>query len=400
MRHRALALFVCTSAAFAPNSVHAIPPWARKYSMSCAGCHQPVVPRLNATGLTFKWAGYRMPNELGDKMEVKKIEEYLAARAIVRYNFEKTQRANADVNALDVPSASLFAAGPVGKYYGAFIEFERTSDSRVDLIAQLSAVWGKENGFGGVRVGMGHLIVGGAVAGFDRPTGILSPLALERPLTSSGIPFSFAGDLAGAEAYYVAGSRNRTSIQVVNGAPQITRGDSPRSARPTTDFVLSNQLIWDAAGSGLSMVAYFGAITGLDSSNANGSSRYVRLAASANKFIGPFEIVGGYAYSRDSNVPFGDASGVATSSPSGNAYWFTGQYTVPVSSLTVFGRFESLDPNRAIADDAIRRVVFGGVLPLNAPAYVRLALEYFRELPQLSGSARRNGLALEAQIAF
>ncbi|MGE5760566.1 MAG: hypothetical protein ACM37V_09455, partial [Gemmatimonadota bacterium] len=40
----------------------AIPAWARKYNVNCSHCHYPAPPRLNATGLRFRWAGYRMPD--------------------------------------------------------------------------------------------------------------------------------------------------------------------------------------------------------------------------------------------------------------------------------------------------------------------------------------------------
>ena len=400
MRILRLALFGTLATALAPSAAHAIPAWARKYNMNCTGCHSPVVPRLNATGLTFKWAGYRMPDEIGDQMEVKKIEEYLAVRGIVRYSYAKTQGQETDLNSVEVPGASIFAAGPVGTNYGAFLEFERSPDASVDLIAQISGVWGKENAFGGVRAGQGHLIVGGAVAGFDRPTGILNPLALERPTTESGIPFTFAGDLVGGEAFYVLGSRNRTSVQIVNGqVPGAGEGMSgPASTK--MDWVVTNQLIWDAAGAGITAVGYFGRINGLDSARMNQVSRYSRLAASANKFIGPFEVVGGYVYSKDSRLPVSTTSVFTTPNLTGTAYWLTGQYSVPKNNLTFFGRYESLDPNRDATDDAIRRIVFGSVLPVNVPEYVRLGVEYFREMPQLLGSPRRHGLAAEAQIAF
>ena len=400
MRLYRLTLLGTIGIALAPSAAHAIPAWARKYNMNCTSCHSPVVPRLNATGLTFKWAGYRMPNEIGDKMEVKKIEEYLAARGIVQYSYGKTQGQETDLNSIGVPGASIFAAGAVGTNYGAFLEFERTPDGAVDLIAQLGAVWGKEDGFGGIRAGQGHLIVGGAVAGFDRPTGILAPLAFERPTTSSGIPFTFGGDLAGAEAFYVVGSRNRTSVQIVNGKVPDAGAGMAAPASTKMDWVVTNQLIWDDAGAGLTAVGYFGRIAGLDAGVANLTSRYSRLAASANKFIGPFEVVGGYVYSSDSRLPVTTTSVSTKPDLTGSAYWVTGQYSVPKSNLTFFGRYEALDPNRDVTDDAIRRVVFGSVLPVNVPEYIRLGLEYFREMPQLGANPRRHGLALEAQIAF
>src|SRR6266540_7090048 len=47
-----------------------IPAWARKYNMNCSGCHYPAAPRLNATGIKFRWAGYRMPDAIGENVDV------------------------------------------------------------------------------------------------------------------------------------------------------------------------------------------------------------------------------------------------------------------------------------------------------------------------------------------
>ena len=75
-----------------------IPAWARKYNMNCSGCHYPTVPRLNATGIGFKWSGYRMPSEIGKNAEVKKIENYLSVRGVVQYVYTKTEKSEADSN--------------------------------------------------------------------------------------------------------------------------------------------------------------------------------------------------------------------------------------------------------------------------------------------------------------
>lgn len=385
--------------ALSPVQARAIPSWARKYNMDCSGCHYPTVPRLNATGLTFKWAGYRMPNEIGDQMEVKKIEEYLAVRGIIQYSYAKTQRERADENALTSPAVSLFAAGGVGKNYGAYFEFEREAEGTVDLVAQLNGVWGTEESFGGLRAATGHILVGGALAGFDRPPGILVPLPLAQP-TTSAIPFQFAGDQAGVEAFYVLGTRNRTSVQLLNG---IVAGGEGREGRTSTkkDFVVTNQFMWDAIGSGITAIGYFGSIAGLDSQSVDATSRYVRLAASANKFLGPFEAQGGYVYSKDSRLPTGGVTPLFdASTATGSGYWLSGLFSAPKTHWTMFGRFESLDPNRDFAADALRRVVVGTFVPVNKPEYLRFGVEYFHDTPQLSGAPARNGLTAQALVAF
>src|SRR6266508_3259891 len=90
------------AADYAARRAHAlIPAWARKYSMNCSGCHYPAVPRLNATGLKFRWAGYRTPEEIGEKANVGKVDNYLAAGLETEFAYEKTEGA---------PAANSFAA--------------------------------------------------------------------------------------------------------------------------------------------------------------------------------------------------------------------------------------------------------------------------------------------------
>lgn len=384
---------------FAPQSAGALPAWARKYNMNCSSCHFPTVPRLNATGFAFKWAGYRMPGEIGKNAEVKKIEEYLAARAVMQYVYTKTENEPADENGLVVPSASIFAGGAIGTNYGAYLEFERSPDGAIDLIGQISGVWGKENGFGGLRVGQGHLLVGGVVAGFDRPTGILSPLPLSEPLTR-GVPFKFTGDAAGVEAFYVFRGMYRTSLLYANGlaagGEEMEGGATPTSH----DWVFTNQLMLDDIGAAVAAVGYFGAVRGLDAAQDDLKSRYYRLGLSANKYLGPFEAQAGYTYANNSRLPIGETLGFTSPKLSGNGYWLYGGYTVKPTFWTVYSRWEVLDPDRKTSDDAMRRFVFGSVLPVNVPEYLRLGLEYFLDTPQGSGALKRQGARAEVLLAF
>jgi hypothetical protein len=378
----------------------AIPPWARKYNMNCSGCHYPTVPRLNATGLAFKWAGYRMPDEIGKAAEVKKIDEYLGARGIGQYQYTKTKSTPADTNTLLVPSASVFLGGALGKYYGAFLEFERMPDASIDLVGMFTGAWGKENAFGGVRAGQGHLLFGGAAAGFDRPTGILAPLPLEAQLTP-GIPFTFAGDVAGVEAFYVLNKMNRVAVQYVNGLAPGGEGMDVVTTPNTHNWVVSDQVFLDDIGLGLMGVAYFGRIDGLDSTQATLRSSYQRYGLTGNKFFGPFEAQAGYVYGNNSDLPIGTAKvAFPSSTVSSDGYWFYGGYTMKPSYWTVYGRYEVLDPIRSVADQQLRRFVIGSVLPINVPEYLRLGFEYFFDSPQSSSTPSRQGIAAQIHIAF
>lgn len=198
-----------------------IPAWARKYNMNCSGCHYPVPPRLNATGIRFKWAGYRMPEEIGEDQAVEKIQNYLAGHAVLQYEWNRTS-GQPSVSAFGFPEVGLFYAGPFGRHYSGFLEFERNPDGTTDALAALSGIWGKESQYGGFRVGQMHGIAEAGIAGFDRPVSAndIAPLGA---VTSTN-PFAFDVVL-GAEAYLVRGS-NRLSFQVTNGV-DVTEAAHP-----------------------------------------------------------------------------------------------------------------------------------------------------------------------------
>lgn len=402
----------------APRAAFAIPPWARKYNVNCSHCHYPAVPRLNATGIGFKWAGYRMPGEIGEKTDVQKIEEYLGSRTRIQYNYAKARGEPTSENGISVPAASVFAAGPFGKNFGAYLELEREAEGSVDLVAEATGTWGTETSFGGLRFGAGHLLYGGAVAGFDRPTGIAAPLPMAEP-TTAAVPFSFAGDQSAVEAFYVFGGRNRLSVRALNslraGAPLGPpeeggeagaaggEGEEGEAGVGTgRDFAVTNQLMWDEAGSGLTTVAYFGQVAGLDPLALDRSSRYIRLAATANKVLRNVELLGGYVYSRDRNLPIPIVDGLpgGVSRATGSAYWASGQYFLPKTPLALYTRYEFIDPDADIDADARRRWVVGGVMPMNVPEYLRLGLEYILDRPQADAGPRGQRLAAEVMVAF
>lgn len=368
-----------------------IPAWARRYNANCSMCHSPAVPRLNARGIQFKWAGYRLPEEIGEKAEVTRLQDYFAARTRLQYEYEKPQGSDATTNAFSVAGLSMFAGGAIGKGYGGLFELDRAADGEVEAVVSATAVWGTERRFGGLRAGQGHmLLLGGGVAGFDRAIGISRPIPFGSENTA--VPLNLGGDLAGAEAFYVVGA-NRTGVQVVNAV-----GKEGGASGVSQDLVLSNQFMWDAGGAGIGAAMYIGSAKGLSADAADQRSRYTRLALTANKYIGSFEVLGGYVSSRDRNLPVGDD--FARASVSGQAFWFSGQYTFRPTPVTLFTRWELRDPDRDTRTDADRRFVAGGVLPLNLPEYLRLAIEYRRDQPQGGGRLRRNGLAAEFQMTF
>ncbi len=377
-----------------PGDAHAIPAWARKYNMNCSGCHSPVVPRLNGKGFAFKWAGYRMPEEIGENQEVKQLSEYLAARFTFNYSWNKTQTQPTDVNAFALDNATLFAGGPIGKHLGAFLEFSHSADG-VELVNNLYGVWGNEKQFYGARVGQMHWLLEGSVAGFDRATGPSGLSPLEGPLTEGGVPFSFGEHQLGIETFYVQ-DKNRLSFEVLNGVNAAGMGNAAGSPKHK-DYVAIDQFIFDANGSGLTAAAYVGSIDALDPA-ALQTSHFTRFAFTANKISQGAEVMGGYVYGKDTDLPLGTL--FESSSVTGNGFWGYVGYTFPSSSLTTFGRYEYVNSNKDIAKSGNVRYVLGGVLPATLPEYLRMALEYTLDNPRADGGLKRHGLTLQAMLNF
>ncbi len=386
-----LVALVAGTIPLAPREVQAIPAFARKYNMNCSGCHSPAAPRLNAKGFAFRWAGFRMPEEIGENQEVRNVSQYLATRFRFRYVYAKTETQSASANGFRFVDATLFAAGAIGKNFGAFVEVEHEADE-TGVMAAMQGVWGTESRYWGVRGGQMHWLISGGVAGFDRPTGINRPTPVGNA-TTKAIPFRLSRDQLGVETFFVTG-RNRLSFEVLNGVN--SEGSGMEGASPSTkDFAVIEQFVYDGAGSGIGAVGYYGSIAGLDP-EIDGTAHFTRLALTANKIFKRVELLGGYVYSSDKDLP---ASVSSTSSMSGAGYWLYGGYTLP-NSLTMFGRYEFLDTNKDVANQGSKRFVLGSVLPVSLPEYLRLAAEYTLDVPRASSGLKKQGAALEVMLNF
>ena len=74
----------------------AMPNFARRYNMSCSGCHNGV-PRLNEFGFKFRAAGFRTPEEIGKAESSGNIGDYIAARTQARADWNQTEAPNGAV---------------------------------------------------------------------------------------------------------------------------------------------------------------------------------------------------------------------------------------------------------------------------------------------------------------
>lgn len=388
-----LTLSVLLSTTLLSGAVHneaaAIPPWARRYNVSCSHCHLGANPTLNATGIRFRWAGYRMPEDIGQQEDMKRVSDYIGARAQVRYTYDKVSGEEAaEVDGFSLNEANLYFSGALAKNFGEFIEFAAEEDEFGPEMVSIVTIWGNENSSYGFRFGQQWAYASAGVAGFDRKIGLATPLSFDAPLTGT-TDIVFGGLPVGAEAFYVRGS-NRFAVSVYNS--QI-EGVSAK------DIGLSNQLLLDELGSALEVAGYYGTQTGVDPVNPVLDSHAWRLGISASKLIGSADrnlyLIGTYLYGNDVDLP----TSFPSTSNTGYSYWFSAQYLFPNPTLTLFSRYEYLDPSTSTSSDARGRFVFGGVWPIDPLQYLKLTAEYVNDSPQ--GTApTENAFVLEAQLSL
>jgi hypothetical protein len=394
-----LLVAVAASGASTHGTTGAIPAWARRYNVNCSHCHANAIPRLNSTGIRFKWAGYRMPEDIGTQVTIAQVSNYLAVRASTGYVWEKTSGQPTSSSELTDPAVQLFYAGPFGKNFGGWFELAR-EDGEVGSNAMVTGVWGGEKSHGGFRIGQVPYYYEAGVAGFDRPIGIEAPTPAVNPTTATN-PFALEGDQKAVELFYVTGP-NRIGVQMLNAS--VFDGAALNASGSTKkDVGVTDQFLIDDKGSSVYAVGYYGTVTGLDTAQASVNSHFWRLGLSANKVFGDidasnFEALGGLVYGKDTGLPLGAI--YSSKDSKGYGYWFSGQYHLAEPALTFFARYEFTDPDTRTSKDGNHRFVFGAVLPVSLPEHLRLTAEYFMDKPQLSGAPKLNHFAAEVQLIF
>jgi len=371
-----------------PPEAQAIPAWARKYNADCSLCHYPAVPRLNKTGQQFRWAGYRMPDEFGKPQDVSDVGHFLSLRGRGRARYRDND-GSADVNRFEWHDATFFYAGAITESLSSFTELEWEGKDDIGLVAQVSALFGHQGHFSTLRFGQFHTLQGVGIGGFDRPTGISRPEALDsRSLTSSGIPFRIRENQKGLELAH-ARNNSRILVQALNGLGigenSGTEGEQDRQL----DFLVAYEQILDDLASGFTLYGYRGVWHNGTVSNKYSFSRY---GLSANKiFEGGAEVIGAY-FRSDDNVP-----AVVGEDVSGNSFFVALEQFLERAETTLLARFDWIDPDDSRGSDTRQKQTLGIVHTFQR--HMRLALEVNRATDDATDETHHQVLA-EAMINF
>lgn len=379
-------LFVVAVALFAlfPSSASAIPAWSRQYDVACSTCHYPAPPRLNAYGHKFRRAQFRLPNEFNKDADWKNLKNYVAMRVRGRYEYDSNEGAGTITSGFKLNDATFFYAGPVSKNFSGFVELERPGDSpEVEAVVSIGGIRGKPDSFWTFRLGQFHTLTRVGFGGLDRPTGISTPNALSRALVS-GESFKLNQDQVGLEGTYV--HKNWRIIgQILNGSNSLTDPDPGKTIdqadeNRAKDVVLAYEMMWGETASGLTAFVYRGEQDDLTDATAPDVISLKRYGVTASHvFKKGFEVQGGYVKGTDDyDLTFGGVDSV-----DGNGYWLSlEQYFSKMKDLTIFGRYDSTDPNDDVDDNTRKQVTVGLVFPV-ADWHLRWALE-LRKITQES----------------
>jgi hypothetical protein len=356
---------------FVPAPAQAIPAWARKYNADCSLCHYPNVPRLNSLGHEFRRAGFRMADEFNKSQDISKVGDFLSVRGRVQYDYRDREGQTIE-SEFRWNDTTLFYAGALTKSFTSFAELEWENNDDISLVASVGGVWGQSDHYSTFRIGQFHTLSRVGFGGFDRPTGISTPLIRTSDLTTGGVPFTIGEDQRGLELTHVF-KKSRLIAQLLNGIDSTGDGNEGTDGDTDTakDYTVAFEHILDDLASGFTLYGYWGAW--YNGTPVTGKRHtFARYAVTGNKIIpnllgGNFEFMGGYVRSQD-RVPSSLGGNVQ-----GNAFFVELEQYFERMGFTLLGRYDFVDPDDNTANDRTEKWTVGYVRTLQD--YLRLVVE-------------------------
>ncbi len=382
---RALKIFLLGLAAVVASLVmfdgraEAMPMFARKYKMPCAGCHEPSPPRLNAVGYKFRRAGFRMPENIGEEETSDfNFSDYISGRIQAR---QTVSHVSDDSSGSNVSSTSdLFemreitlypVTGSFMKYFSSESELSLSPDQNVEIEnAWVRGVYGGKDLWYEARIGIFHPFEG--YGGSDRP------LSQSRPLFETAAANQnqdtlvrlWGVDHVGAEvgiqwedtslSFSVNG---RMNTEVEEGKV-VAVGITPSPKNERDILISANQIIGKHSGvSALYMhgavglpTAPGGFISGTDM--AMFDDTYDRLAVFASTGTGRFTGLAGGEIGWDDTRD--STTGQQTKFKSFGAF---GEVDASITSYAAgFARYDFFDPSTSKDNNQQHGVTLGGTL--------------------------------------
>jgi hypothetical protein len=420
---------LCSVLLFMATDSNAMPNFARKYDKNCAMCHTQV-PKLNRTGFEFRLAGYRMPDEIGQKEEKFNLGDFFAAR--IQMQDEDRSRTNANGstshnpvngNQLSFYEATLYPlTGSWGGNFGSLVELSMASGEGFEVEnAFVRGVWGDQtNGWFSGKVGIMHPNEGFGAS--DRPLGNNRPLIQKQP--SIGSPFYLwnIDEMAAEVGYYWPSTGTNLSARISNGViwkadPKtgVDHADGAQGGALTKDpnapgyghknwQIVLNQYV--NKDSGFTLYYYKGETPFPDPTNAVNTDftgdTFSRLAVYANWFVLPkqLNLLAGWLSGKDAladpsingyytPAPNDTASLVrGTNAGKSGGYFLEADYHVIENKLAIGARYDVFDPSKVVDHNTQKAwSIFANYQPLTN---VQLIADYKHQTTEAGTTAGNN----------
>lgn len=384
------------------SSIYSMPNFARKYSMDCSACHNPI-PRLNDFGFKFRAAGYRLPEEIGKDVTSDNLGDYFAGRIQTRWDLSRSESAGGIVtnsNQLTLHEITLYpASGAFGKYLSSLMEITFPPDEAVELEnAYVKATFGEENSFFTVKAGVFHPFEGYGAS--DRPLGISRPL-FQSSKASSSVFTPWGYDQAGVELGY---SINNTFIRASvfngilgSGSPAQGGGLKKSKGDPSynnKDIQLFVTQLLNKDGAGLSGYFYYGNVD-IDNSSTVYQDTYNRFAIYGSYPIENALVLAGYQKGQD------DAFNAALNRVDGtfNSGGFFGELNYKIQDPFWLGvRYAQFDPSESISDNNIKAIT--GVAYYSLDNGLFFVGEYNHQENDLGANATQKNDSFQLRIVY
>ncbi len=315
---------------FLPNVGYSMPNFARKYDKNCSMCHTQV-PKLNRTGFEFRLAGYRLPDEIGQKEEEFNLADFFAARIqmqdLNKSHDDVNPAKNSSSNQLTFYEATLYPlTGSWGGNFGSLVELSMAPGETFEIEnAYVRGVWGnaKDGWFSG-KVGVMHPWEGFGAS--DRVMGNIRPLFQKQ--ASIGSPFYLwnVDEMAVEGGYYWPRTGTNLSARISNGviwkpdsggafsdhADPAQGGDLNKSPKQIGENHKNWQIVLNQyfnKDSGFTIYYYSGEVPFPDIAEpanpltgVTTNDKYTRLALYANYFVVPkkLDLLAGWLSGKDS----------------------------------------------------------------------------------------------------
>jgi len=371
---------------FTATDSNAMPNFARKYGLQCSTCHTQV-PKLNRLGFSFRVAGYRMPEEIGQEVDKPNMGDLFAARIQMQEKTTSgTKASGAPVQSTDQMTfyeATLYPlTGSWGSNFGSLVELSMASGEGFEIEnAYVRGVSGDAtNGWWSGKIGVMHPQEGFGAA--DRPIGNNRPLIQKS--TATGNPFYLwnIDEMAAEVGYYWPKTGTNLSARLSNGViwmpdgnqavadpaqgGALTKDQNAPGANQKNWQIVLNQYVND--DSGFSLYYYKGIIPFGDTAYVDGTgapqtytaNNFTRLAVYANWYVMPnkLNLLAGWlagndtlddpsltGYMRDGKTVKGTDVGKSA------GYYVEADYHVD-SKLAMGVRHDAFDPSENVAHNS------------------------------------------------